>query len=130
MIKEVSIRSSRKEEIIDITHVVDEHIKREGIEDGYIVLHVPHTTAGITINENADPDVKDDILLGLKRFDDQPYAHMEGNSPAHIKTSLMGNNTTIIIEKGKPMLGTWQGIMFCEFDGPRERKLWISNIFK
>ncbi|WP_234121585.1 secondary thiamine-phosphate synthase enzyme YjbQ [Clostridium hydrogenum] len=124
------VKTTKNEQFIDITSLVDETVAKSGIKDGMAVVFVPHTTAGVTINENADPDVVTDILSGLnKAFPEKNgYLHMEGNSHAHIKASLMGSSCNIIIEHGKLKLGTWQGIYFCEFDGPRNRKVYIKVI--
>ena len=112
-------------ELVDITALVDNQIKKSEIINGSILLFNPHTTAGLTINEGADPDVRDDIIAGFRRMVplDYPFKHMEGNSPSHIMASLMGCSLTVIIEKNQLILGTWQRIFFCEFDGPRSRKL-------
>lgn len=101
-----------------------------GIRNGLCLIYVPHTTAAVTINENADPSVKRDIISTLKKIvpDSLPYSHLEGNSPAHIKASLVGPSTSIIIENGELALGTWQGIFFCEFDGPRRRKVYMRAL--
>ena len=122
------VKSSAREEILDITRQVQQAVSASGVENGTCLVFVSHTTAGLTINENADPAVKRDILMTLKRMapDDLPYTHAEGNSPAHVKASLMGSSLTVIIEKGRLMLGTWQGICFCEFDGPRQRRVMIE----
>lgn len=120
------LRTNKKEEIIDISTMIAKVIEKSEMENGSVFIHIPHTTAGITINENADDDVKKDILLGLKIFDRKDYRHMEGNSAAHIKSSLMGANLVVKVENNKLCLGTWQGIMFCEFDGPRNREIWIE----
>ena len=121
----IKIDTKEKNEIIDITRRIEEFCT--DITEGFLYIHVPHTTAAITVNENADDDVKKDIIEGLKVFDKGNYMHVEGNSPAHIKSSLMGQNLLIRVEKAKPVLGTWQGIMFCEFDGPRNRQVWIEK---
>lgn len=122
-----TIQTHKKESLIDITHQVEEATRSSGIETGICCVYVPHTTAGVTINENADPSVKTDILMALKKIvpDSLPYAHAEGNSPAHVKSSLVGTSVSIVIENGTLALGTWQGIIFCEFDGPRKRKFFI-----
>jgi len=122
------IRTSKGEEIVDITARVREAVRASGLADGLAVVFVPHTTAGVTINENADPDVKADILMTLRKAvpDSLPYAHGEGNSPAHVKSSLVGSSVTVVIEGGKLQLGTWQGICLCEFDGPRTRQVWVK----
>jgi len=114
--------------MIDITEQVSEVVKKSGVKSGICTVFVPHTTAGITINENADPDVVHDILSEINKivpFDDN-YRHIEGNSAAHIKASLFGFSQQVIVEDGRLVLGTWQGIYFCEFDGPRNRKVYIK----
>lgn len=124
----LDIESRRQTEMIDITGEVRRAIRQAGIDSGLAVLFVPHTTAAVTINENADPDVVRDILMELNKivpFDDH-YRHAEGNSAAHLKSTLVGASETLLIEKGEPALGTWQGIYFCEFDGPRRRRLHIQ----
>lgn len=111
--------------LIDITDVVQKQVSQAGIEEGICFLFNPHTTAGLTINEGADPDVQTDIIKGLKEIVplDYPFKHMEGNSPSHIMASLMGASLTIIIHNSQLQLGTWQAIYFCEFDGPRTRSV-------
>jgi secondary thiamine-phosphate synthase enzyme len=123
----LDVRSSRKDQVIDITHDVAGAVKKSGVKDGICLVYVPHTTAGVTINENADPSVKSDFLMGLREMvpDDLDYDHSEGNSPAHIKASLVGISTNVIVSGGQPVFGTWQGIYFCEFDGPRSRKVYV-----
>lgn len=113
-----------------ITSQVQEAVTASGISDGICVIWCPHTTAGITINENADPDVVHDMLFGLdKAFPDRPeFRHFEGNSSAHLKASSVGSNQTIMVEDGRLHLGTWQGIWFCEFDGPRTRRFEVKVI--
>ena len=120
-----TIKTTFHEELIDITHLVMEYVASSGILDGLCVVYTPHTTAAITINENADPSVRSDILSGLAilGWEKMPFTHMEGNSPAHIKSSLVGCSETIIINNGRLCLGTWQGIFLCEFDGPRVRTI-------
>ncbi|MGI6685196.1 MAG: secondary thiamine-phosphate synthase enzyme YjbQ [Bacillota bacterium] len=122
------IKTNRVQEFIDITNIIQEEVRKSRVRDGIVVAFVPHTTAGITINENADPDVVYDILTGLNKVfpERNGYRHIEGNSHAHIKASLLGSSVTIIIEKGELKLGTWQGVYFCEFDGPRNRKVFIK----
>ena len=122
--------SSQREDFYNITPQVQETVTKSGVSRGMVVVFCPHTTAGITINENADPDVVSDLLLGLnKAFPDRAeFRHGEGNSAAHLKASAMGSSETIIIENGKPLLGTWQGIYFCEFDPPRKRKFYVKVI--
>jgi len=119
----INITSSRKDQVIDITKDVAVFVQKSGILNGICFVYVPHTTAAVTINENADPDVKADILKGLEAIvpADLDYDHAEGNSPAHIKSSIIGNSASVFIKNGQLVLGTWQGIYFCEFDGPRSR---------
>ena len=116
--------------MIDITPIVETSLKESNIKDGMCYVFVPHTTAGITINENADEDVKIDMLNVLSRLIPYKgdYRHMEGNSDAHVKASLMGNTATVIVEDGKLVLGIWQRYIFCEFDGPRKRKIMIKIV--
>ena len=120
--------SAQREDFYDITPQVREAVAKSGITSGIAVVYCPHTTAGITINENADPDVVHDLLIGLnKAFPDRPeFRHGEGNSAAHLKASTMGSSVTVIIENGKLLLGMWQGIYFCEFDPPRNRKFYVK----
>ena len=120
--------STPREDFYDITPQVRDAIAKSDVTDGIAVVYCPHTTAGITINENADPDVVHDLLLGLaKAFPNRPeFTHGEGNSAAHLKASAMGASVTVIIDGGKPVLGTWQGIYFCEFDSPRNRKFYVK----
>jgi secondary thiamine-phosphate synthase enzyme len=119
-----------KQGLYDITAQVREAVGKSGVRDGLAVIFCPHTTAGITINENADPDVAHDFLLGLdKAFPDRAeFRHAEGNSAAHLKASAAGSSATIIINGGKLVLGTWQGIYFCEFDPPRSRKFYVNTL--
>lgn len=128
MLKELKIKTNRREELIDITHLVREVVASSEIQNGLVHLHVPHTTAAITINENADPDVKRDILYKLNKEIPQQegYHHGEGNSDAHIKSSLFGPTLQLIVSDSQLLLGTWQGILFCEFDGPRNRRLYLK----
>jgi len=124
----IEVRSRRREEMIDLTSEIADIVAHAGRREGLLTVFVPHTTAGVTINENADPDVKADILATLRHAvpDSLPYAHAEGNSMAHVKASLVGSSVSIIIEDGRLKLGTWQGICLCEFDGPRTRKVWVK----
>ena len=126
----INVRSRCQTEFIDITDRVQDAIKGERISDGVSYVYVSHTTAGLTINENADPSVHHDIVMALDRIvpDDQPYRHMEGNSPAHIKASLMGSSITVFVKSGQLVLGTLQGIYFCEFDGPRTRRVYVKGL--
>ncbi|MCL1819103.1 MAG: secondary thiamine-phosphate synthase enzyme YjbQ [Oscillospiraceae bacterium] len=122
--------SAQREDLYNITTQVREAVANSGITSGIAVVYCPHTTAGITINENADPDVIHDLLIGLnKAFPDRAeFRHGEGNSAAHLKASAMGSSATVIIDGGKLVLGTWQGIYFCEFDPPRNRKFYVKII--
>jgi secondary thiamine-phosphate synthase enzyme len=126
--KTIHIRSDRYIQLIDITREVRHHISETGVQDGIILIYTPHTTAGITINENADPSVTTDIETFLqKRIPRENYfRHMEGNSPSHIMSSYFSASETLIIDNGEPVLGTWQGVFFCEFDGPRNRKVHLK----
>jgi secondary thiamine-phosphate synthase enzyme len=128
--KEISLGTRSRVEMIDITAAIQKAIGEEKIEEGICLVYTPHTTAAITINENADPDVPRDILAALDRAVpfSANYRHAEGNSAAHVKSSMVGASELIIIEKGRLVLGTWQSIFFCEFDGPRTRKFFISII--
>ncbi len=128
--KELKIRSNMKNEMIDITHDIQREVDEGNLVEGYVVAYVPHTTAGITINEGADPSVQRDIIETLKRLvpENGDYNHMEGNSDAHIKASLLGSSVTIIVRNKKLVLGTWQHIFFYEGDGPRNRKIYLDMI--
>ena len=128
--KTINVRSSGSIEFIDITHEVKGYVAEQGAKDGIILVYTPHTTAGITINENADPAVTADITAFLKKkIPHEPYfRHMEGNSPSHIMSSYFSASETLIINDGHLVLGTWQGIYFCEFDGPRNRKVHLKII--
>jgi secondary thiamine-phosphate synthase enzyme len=130
MIQTVQVKSSRRTDFIDITHSVQEVIQKSGVGEGVCHLFIPHTTAAVTINENADPSVTRDILMMLNKLipSEDDYRHLEGNSPAHIKSSLLGCSETVLVESGKLVLGTWQGIFFCEFDGPRSRKVYVKVV--
>lgn len=117
--------------MVNLTEIIKEDIKISGIQNGIIVVYCPHTTAGITINENADPDVQYDLIYGFDKvypIHDSNYKHFEGNSHAHLKSSTVGASATLILEKGKPLLGIWQNVYFCEFDGPRNRICYIKII--
>jgi secondary thiamine-phosphate synthase enzyme len=126
----IEIRTRAREEFLDLTAEVDSVVAASGVASGVCVVAVPHTTAGVTVNENADPDVRADLLMTLRRIvpDDLPYAHAEGNSPAHVKAALIGSSVSLIVEGGRLKLGTWQGVFFCEFDGPRTRQVWVKVI--
>ena len=124
-----SVRTKERSQMMDITDLVSRAVGEAKIENGLVVVFVPHTTAAITINENADPDVKHDLLRKLSELIPQRenyYRHNEGNSDSHVKTSLVGNSVMVLIENGELVLGTWQGIQFCEFDGPRSRDVIIK----
>jgi len=120
--------TAQREDFYNITPQLREAVAQSGVISGYAIVYCPHTTAGITINENADPDVVRDMLLGLREaYPDRPqFRHAEGNSAAHLKASAVGSSVTVIIENGKSLLGTWQGVYFCEFDPPRNRKFYIK----
>lgn len=124
------VNTTKAQQFIDITATIQEEVTKSKVKDGIAVVFVPHTTAGVTINENADPDVVKDILSGLNKAfpEENGYLHVEGNSHAHIKASLMGSSCNVIIENGKLKLGTWQGIYFCEFDGPRNRIFYVKIV--
>jgi secondary thiamine-phosphate synthase enzyme len=126
--KKFDVQTGSKEVFVDITRQVEEEVRKSDIRSGICLVYVPHTTAAVTINENADPTVRQDILMTLRKAvpDSLPYAHAEGNSPAHVKSSLVGSSITIPIEEGKLVLGTWQGVFFCEFDGPRRRQVYVK----
>ena len=129
--KKLDVRTNRATEFVVIHAEVEKIINEMGVKNGICLIFCPHTTAGITINENADPDVSRDIQMELNKavpLRDPDYRHMEGNSAAHIKSSMMGCSAQVPIENGRLCLGTWQGIYFCEFDGPRQRKVWVQVI--
>ena len=124
----LSVKTRERTELIDITSDINQLIQKSGADQGLCMVYVPHTTAAVTINESADPSVKSDILMVLNQIIpwEENYRHLEGNSPAHIKSTLVGSSELIAIENRRLVLGTWQGIFFCEFDGPRNRKVNIS----
>lgn len=128
--EKLPIRTHRQAELIDITAQVREAVTHSGVTDGLCVVFVAHTTAGVTINENADPDVPIDLLVALDRMvpENAAYRHSEGNSPAHVKASLLGSSATVIVQGGRLQLGTWQGIFFAEFDGPRSREVFLQVV--
>ena len=121
----ITVKTSATTQFLDVTSEVEQAVSASGLQNGWCMLYVPHTTAAVTINESADPSVRADILMVLNDIIPwkAAYRHLEGNSPAHIKSSLVGASEMIAVEKGRLVLGTWQGIFFCEFDGPRTRKL-------
>jgi len=122
---EITVKSKRRSEFIDITTLIENAIKEREIREGVVFLFVPHTTAGITINENADPSVRKDIEMSLEKLAPQNarYFHLEGNADSHIKASIVGHSQVIFVRDGSLLLGRWQGVFFCEFDGPRTRKV-------
>ncbi len=124
----LKVKTPRREVLVDITGKIKDFVKKSGIKEGICRIFVPHTTAGVTINENADPDVKKDIIQYLKELipKNAEFSHMEGNSDAHIKSSLTGPSMTVLIHDEGLILGTWQGIMFAEYDGPRNRKVHLQ----
>lgn len=124
----ISIRTGSRTDMLDITGLVQKELSKAGVTEGVCAVYVPHTTAGITINEGADPAVCQDIMRKLNELipPDAGYRHMEGNADSHIKASMMGSSVTVLVEKGRLVLGTWQKVFFCEFDGPRSRKVYIQ----
>lgn len=123
----LTVKSKARDELIDITTEVQQMVRSTGMQEGLCILYVPHTTAAVTINESADPSVKADILMILKKVIpwEAGYRHLEGNSAAHIKSTLVGASELIAVEDGRLTLGTWQGVFFCEFDGPRTRRVHV-----
>jgi len=123
----LAVKTSGRTELIDITSKIAKLVKKSGVSEGLCMLYVPHTTAAVTINESADPSVKGDILMVLNQIIpwDADYRHLEGNSPAHVKSTLVGASELVAIENCALVLGTWQGLFFCEFDGPRTRKVHV-----
>jgi secondary thiamine-phosphate synthase enzyme len=124
----IEVRTGAREGFVDLTAQVERIVAASGVREGVCLVTVPHTTAGVTVNENADPDVRADLAMVLRKIvpDALPYAHGEGNSPAHAKAALVGSSASLIVEDGRLRLGTWQGIFFCEFDGPRARQAWVQ----
>jgi len=130
MLKEITIKTNTQTQILDITAQVQKVVGESGIAEGLCCVFIPHTTAGVIINENADPSVKQDIVMELNKvipFDDN-YSHLEGNSAAHIKASIIGPSVNVPVKNNNLLLGTWQGICFCEFDGPRQRHFYVKII--
>jgi secondary thiamine-phosphate synthase enzyme len=126
-----TIETTTRLEMIDVTNRIEALVRQHNVADGYAIIHIPHTTAGVTMNEHADPDVKLDIQKKLETLIPQMesyYQHDEGNSDAHVKTSLVGNSLTVLIDNGRLVLGRWQGIYLCEFDGPRERRMNVKIV--
>jgi secondary thiamine-phosphate synthase enzyme len=130
MFQTLTVHTGHHTELLDLTDQIQDKVRESGVKEGLCHLFVPHTTAAVTINENADPSVKADILMIMNKVisDREPYRHLEGNSPAHIKASLFGPQLTLIINDGRLVLGTWQGVYFCEFDGPRTRRLHLKIV--
>jgi len=126
--KKFQVRTSRRQEMVNVTRFVEEMVRKTGFRSGLCVVYCPHTTGAVTINEGADPDVASDILMALSRLvpENLPFRHREGNADAHMKASLIGPSETVIIHDGRLLLGTWQKIFFCEFDGPRERSVHVK----
>ena len=126
----INVKTGSRIDMVDITSLVSGEVSKAGVTDGICVVYVPHTTAGVTINEGADPAVCTDIIRKLNELvpPNDGYRHMEGNSDSHIKTSIIGSSVTVIVEKGRLVLGTWQKIFFCEFDGPRSRKVYVKGL--
>ncbi len=126
--KQINVSTRSRTELVDITSQVQRVVAESGVRDGVCHVYVPHTTAGVTINENADPSVREDILMELNKtipLQDN-YKHLEGNAAAHIKATIVGSSETILVEGARLVLGTWQGLFFCEFDGPRSRRVLIK----
>ena len=128
MASTLEVRTTQHVTVVDITGEVRREVRAAGLTDGAVLVYVPHTTAGVTINENADPTVRADLQMALARLvpDELPFRHAEGNSDAHVKASLMGSSVTIPVQHGELLLGTWQGVYFAEFDGPRRRRVVVS----
>lgn len=128
MASTLEVRTTQHVTFVDITGEVRREVRAAGLTDGAVLVYVPHTTAGVTINENADPTVRADLQMALARLvpDELPFRHAEGNSDAHVKASLMGSSVTIPVQHGELLLGTWQGVYFAEFDGPRRRRVVVS----
>lgn len=128
MVRYINVKSKSRTEFIDITEMVQDVVKESNVVKGICYLYVPHTTAGITINEGADPSVQRDILNTLNRLvpHEMNYFHREGNADAHIKSTIVGTSVNVIVDEGKLLLGTWQSIFFCEFDGPRHRRIAVK----
>ena len=128
MLVKLSVSTSQHTQMVDITHLVQKAVADSGIREGLCTVYIPHTTAAVTINENADPDVVRDFTTEINKIVpwEDGYRHMEGNSAAHLKASMIGCSQQIIIEEGRLLLGTWQGIWFCEYDGPRRRSVYVK----
>ena len=130
MLIQMNIRTSKHTQMINITETVQKAVTESGVKEGICTVFIPHTTAAVTINENADPDVVRDFTMEINKIVpwEDGYQHMEGNSAAHLKASMIGFSEQIIIDDGRLVLGTWQGVYFCEFDGPRSRKLYLKTM--
>jgi len=130
MLKEIAVQTNTQTQIIDITAQIQKVVRESGISEGLCCVFIPHTTAGVTINENADPSVKHDIIMELNKVIplNDHYRHLEGNSAAHIKASIIGSSVNVPVENNNLLLGTWQGICFCEFDGPRQRNVYVKIV--
>jgi secondary thiamine-phosphate synthase enzyme len=130
MLKEIAVQTNTQTQIIDITAQIQKVVRESGISEGLCCVFIPHTTAGVTINENADPSVKHDIIMELNKMIplNDHYRHLEGNSAAHIKASIIGSSVNVPVENNNLLLGTWQGICFCEFDGPRQRNVYVKIV--
>jgi secondary thiamine-phosphate synthase enzyme len=128
--KEIRVSTRSHTDLVDITGEVQKAVADSGVQDGVCYVYVPHTTAAVTINENADPSVREDILMELNKIVplQDNYKHLEGNAAAHIKATIVGSSEAILVERGRLSLGTWQGIFFCEFDGPRSRRVLVRTI--
>jgi secondary thiamine-phosphate synthase enzyme len=128
--KKITLKTQTTTQLLDITREIEKAARELNIEEGVLYAYVPHTTAGITINEHADPDVARDIVNVLNKLIPirGDYAHMEGNAHAHVKATLVGSSVSVLVKGQKLQLGTWQGIFFCEFDGPRSREVWVSAV--
>ena len=130
-IETLSVRTSSRNELVDVTDRLRKTVAARKIEAGILIVYVPHTTAAVTINENADPDVKSDLLAKLSELvpkRETYYRHAEGNSDSHLKAAMVGHSVTVLVEGGELVLGRWQGVYFCEFDGPREREMFVKPV--
>ena len=130
MLKEIPVKTGKRIELVDVTSEIQEIVSKSGVKDGLCVVYSPHTTASLIITENADPSVQRDLITKLSKMipENEGYTHMEGNSDANIKSAVTGNSRTVIVKGGQLLLGTWEGIMFFEGDGPRSRKLFVKII--
>ncbi len=127
MMKRIRLETRTRQEMMDITPQIERVVQETGVQEGVCLVHVPHTTGGITINEGADPDVPRDIMLALDTIvEGLEFRHAEGNSDAHVKSTIVGCTVTIPVSGGRLQLGTWQRVFFCEFDGPRQREVWVT----